>query len=704
MAIINNPPNFYGKKPPFRKLRGYAFDPSLSLKMDTAAINDIVYKVTWENLTPGPVGEYIEVVDFDPTVGKFYKAVNLDDDYILAQDGMDPSESDPQFHQQFVYAVAMTTIKNFERALGRKILWESRRGDDVDVKDEYIQRLRIYPHAMREPNAYYSPVKKALLFGYFASTPADETLHMPNSVVFTCLSHDIIAHEITHAILDGVHNYYNEPTNPDVLAFHEAFADIVALFQHFTFPEVLKHQISKTRGDLGAQNLLGQLAQEFGSAVGDYGSLRDAIGEIDPETHQWKPHDPDPEDYRTEMEPHARGSILVAAVFEAFLNIYKSRVADLLRIASNGTGILNQGDIQRDLVDRLANEAAKAAGHVLNMCIRALDYCPPIDLTFGDYLRAIITADADVVADDNRDYRLAFIDAFRRRGIYPDGVKTLSVESLRFPLRNIGYMQVDDNGNANGKEDKKNGKEVAAADPTQELLGIVNGFLRDYGDEIKYVNDRRKIYYKTREYITGLYEKGQPRIPGLHTRLNSKIAQSTEFAKLTGLAFVENFKELGMRKSSRYNGASFQILKLRHVSRVGPNGTQVNNVVFSITQRAGVVFRDGKIEGYYTPNKSALSRETEDGKAIPEGGFEFRGACTLIFDLDSQLLKYVISKPILDIDSLEKGRTPALNLKRIKAQYNYQYGESDCGVNEYFQYFGNGFHHMTEPFAFLHQH
>ncbi|HEY1165989.1 MAG TPA: hypothetical protein VGE90_12500, partial [Chitinophaga sp.] len=147
MAIINNPPNFYGKKPPFRKLRGYAFDPSLSLKMDTAAINDIVYKVTWENLTPGPVGEYIEVVDFDPTVGKFYKAVNLDDDYILAQDGMDPSESDPQFHQQFVYAVAMTTIKNFERALGRKILWESRRGDDVDVKDEYIQRLRIYPHA-----------------------------------------------------------------------------------------------------------------------------------------------------------------------------------------------------------------------------------------------------------------------------------------------------------------------------------------------------------------------------------------------------------------------------------------------------------------------------------------------------------------------------------------------------------------------------
>ncbi|MBN8855141.1 MAG: hypothetical protein BGO55_24960 [Sphingobacteriales bacterium 50-39] len=45
---------FTHKKPPFRKLRGYAFDPSLSLKIDTVDINDIVYKVPWEKLDPGP--------------------------------------------------------------------------------------------------------------------------------------------------------------------------------------------------------------------------------------------------------------------------------------------------------------------------------------------------------------------------------------------------------------------------------------------------------------------------------------------------------------------------------------------------------------------------------------------------------------------------------------------------------------------------
>ena len=188
------------RKPVFRKLRGYAFDPSLSLKMDTAAINHLVYQVAWEDLRPGvaesgsgnpppgpgPVGEYLEVIDYDPTVKQFYAPVDLNDPYILAQDGLEPSESNPQFHQQMVYAVAMTTIKNFERALGRKILWAPRRLDPKQGEyEKYVQRLRIYPHALREANAYYSPVKKALLFGYFASTPAEGVVEMPDSLVFT---------------------------------------------------------------------------------------------------------------------------------------------------------------------------------------------------------------------------------------------------------------------------------------------------------------------------------------------------------------------------------------------------------------------------------------------------------------------------------------------------------------------------------------
>src|SRR5439155_1128967 len=204
-----------------------------------------------------------------------------DHPHVLAQDGLAPSEGDPQFHQQMVYGVAMNTIHHFELALGRPIFWAPLRpwlrdrpldkylftrespptllqGDGKE--DRYVQRLRIYPHALREANAYYSPQKRALLLGYFPAIGDDTGDHYPGGLVFTCLSHDIIAHETTHALLDGLHRYFAEPSNLDVGAFHEAFADIVALFQHFTQPEALRHQIAQTRGDLAAENLLGQLA------------------------------------------------------------------------------------------------------------------------------------------------------------------------------------------------------------------------------------------------------------------------------------------------------------------------------------------------------------------------------------------------------------------------------------------------------------
>jgi hypothetical protein len=694
------------KKPPFRKLRGYAFDPSLSLKMDTATINDILYKIPWEELSEGPKGEYIEVIDYDPTVKKFYRPVNLDNPFLLAQDGHDPSESNPEFHQQMVYAVSMLTIKHFEKALGRKVLWAPRRVADFKKYEEPVMQLRIYPHALRDANAYYSPMKKALLFGYFSSTPADETLHMPDSLVFTCLSHDIIAHETTHAILDGMHNYYNEPTNPDMLAFHEAFADIVALFQHFTFPEVLRHQIAKTKGDLGSQNLLGQLAQEFGSAIGNYGSLRDALGEIDETTNQWKPKNPNPDDYRNVKEPHERGSILVAAVFEAFVSIYKSRVTDLIRIATKGSGILPQGELDPDLVNRLAGEAAKSASHVLEMCIRALDYCPPIDLTFGDYLRAIITADVDIVVDDNRDYRLAFIDAFRKRGIYAEDIKTLSVDSLQYPLLNLGFM-IDKDGKLDQKSYLQN-KEMT--NDTKKLLGIINNFLREYASAVQYEQNRSIIYEITKKYIAGYYDDPDNIILGLHRRLGLKFRGSLDFSRITGLAFINNYFQIGVPESSakNYDGPSFQIQNLRLISRVGPSGNQVNEVIFSLIQRSGVVFKEGEFEKHYQPNLSNGKPVGNDQKNIeqplPKDGFEFRGACTLIFDLDSLQLKYAISKPLIDVQHFDEGGVIRINMKRLKNQYAFQYEESDTDVNEFAQYFGNGVHTHTEPFAFLHQH
>src|SRR6185503_12419804 len=127
-----------------------------------------------------------------------YEPVDLDDPRLLAQNGLPPSEGTPQFHQQMVYAVASLTIRNFERALGRRVIWSpGPPPPGASEKDDshFVPQLRIYPHALREANAYYSPTKKALLFGYFPASTDDPGEHLPGGMIFTCLSHDIIAHE-----------------------------------------------------------------------------------------------------------------------------------------------------------------------------------------------------------------------------------------------------------------------------------------------------------------------------------------------------------------------------------------------------------------------------------------------------------------------------------------------------------------------------
>jgi subtilisin family serine protease len=436
--------------PATRKLRVFAYDPTLQTDPSMFGVNEATVSVQWEpNLGEGPTGEYLEVVDIDPASGFCYAPLDLNHPHLLATNGYAPSEANPQFHQQMVYAVAMRTITRFERALGRKALWAPRmiRNTDGDVVQRtYVQRLRIYPHAMREQNAFYSSPRMGLLFGYFAAGDHDDDTSLPGSQIFCAVSHDIIAHETTHALLDGLHPRYQEATNPDVLAFHEGFADIVALFQHFTIPEALLQQIKRTRGDVSQESLLGQLAVQFGKAAGMHGALRSAIGQKN-EKGEWQisiPKRTDYEDKRSAGEPHALGSILVSAVFAAFATIYRARSADLVRLATNGTGVLPAGDISHDLAMRLAQEAARVADQVLNICIRALDYCPPVDITFGEYLRAIVTADRDLVLEDDRGYRVAFIAAFRDRGIFPKDVAHLAEDSLAWVKPPLDPQSIDD--------------------------------------------------------------------------------------------------------------------------------------------------------------------------------------------------------------------------------------------------------------------
>ncbi len=425
------------KEPVSRPLKVYAFDPT----QGRALGNYMTVNVSYERLKPGPMGKYLEVHDYDASNKCYYRPVDLDDPAVLIRGGLDPAESDPQFHQQMVYAVASETIRRFELALGRSVRWSFAQRGWGDLTQR--QWLRIFPHAMQEANAYYSRQLRALLFGYFSASTSDSGANLPGQAVFTCLSHDIIAHETTHALVDSQRDCFMEPTSADAPAFHEAFADLVALFQHFSLKDALLEMIQRTGGliyrtnvaperkpgrggatiqvELSTTNPLVELAKQFGDAMGMRKALRSALGTP-----------PNPRDLEKLSEPHSRGSILVAAVFDAFFSVYVRRTQDLMRIARLGGMDVRARNLNPDLANRLADAAVKTAEEFLNICIRALDYCPPVDIRFGDFLRAIITADSELVPDDSRGYRPALIDAFRSRGIVPGGVSSYSEESLRW--------------------------------------------------------------------------------------------------------------------------------------------------------------------------------------------------------------------------------------------------------------------------------
>lgn len=52
--------------------------------------------------------------------------------------------------------------------------------------------------------------------------------------------------------------------------------------------------------------------------------------------------------------------------------------------------MLPQGLLHPDLVTPLTTECVRTAQSVLTMCIRAFDYLPPADVTFGAFLRALV--------------------------------------------------------------------------------------------------------------------------------------------------------------------------------------------------------------------------------------------------------------------------------------------------------------------------
>lgn len=419
--------------PTTRPLRVYTLDPSAVAQHGCVAI----VAVPFEPIADGFRGAVFEIDPHDAGCDVTYEGLVLDERSLLLSSGRKPSPSDPLFHQQMVYAVSMTTYARFRAALGRDLAW----GFEHDGGDASASRLRLRPWAFDDAaNAFYDKASGEISFGYLRAPDTGAGAAPPRGPTFACLSHDIVVHEVTHALLDGLRSHFACPTGCDVLAFHEGFADLVALLQRFSYAEVVEDAIGEARGRLDTARPLTEIAAEFGWLLGGRRGhgLRTAI---DPTGKLV---------YQPDTEPHQLGSVLVSAVFDAFVAVYDRKIRRFLRLATGGTAHLPPGDLGADLRQVLAQEASKLAQQFLTICIRALDYCPPVDIELGEFLRAVITADHELVADDPWSYRQALIEAFRVRRIYPRGVAFMSEDALLWdppglaiaPVRRLSFAEL----------------------------------------------------------------------------------------------------------------------------------------------------------------------------------------------------------------------------------------------------------------------
>jgi hypothetical protein len=323
-------------------------------------------------------------------------------------------------------------------------------GFDPQAGEEGPARLKLRPHGRRgHAGASYDRSVGEVHFGFVKTEAQVAGRAAPDGHTFSCVSHDIVTHEVTHALLDGLRAHFLEPTSPDVLGFHEGFADLIAILHHFTYKEVLRSAMRRHQGKVLKSAVLTSIAMEFGRAIGTGDAVRSlqataakantlmklAVGQLPEGAGGEKPESDDEipvVTYCEEMAAHEMGEVFVSAVLHAFATVYARKAERYLRLATGGTGVLPPGDISPDLQEVLVEEASQLANQFLNVCIRAIDYCPPVDLQLGEFLRAVVTADLDLVPDDPWGYREAWIDAFAQHGIYPRGVQSMSADALRW--------------------------------------------------------------------------------------------------------------------------------------------------------------------------------------------------------------------------------------------------------------------------------
>lgn len=326
----------------------------------------------WEpGLMDGPTSARVAVVDYNAETRITAKPVKWDPIVKKFINADDPSKY--QFHQVNAWAIVQNALTFFEdpHVMGRPIPWGFKGN-----------RLIVVPHAGLMKNAFYDRQSKSLQFYYFNDN---------GKPVYTCLSHDIVAHETGHAILDGIRPFYYEISSPQTAAFHEFLADLTAILSAFRNNNVRQAIAKITNGNLREDRVIGDLAEEFA-----HDEVKNTYGEAQRYYLRTAHNNLTIDDIKDEWESHYCSQVLTGTMFEILTNITK---------------------LHKDK-GRSPKEALwKATDHLNRLAFRALDYCPPVDIQFIDYAQALLRANELAYPKDILGYQDIIKGIFKKRGL-----------------------------------------------------------------------------------------------------------------------------------------------------------------------------------------------------------------------------------------------------------------------------------------------
>lgn len=364
------------------------------------------------NAGTGPTGPHATVVDYNADLdARFAPAKYLDSRVFKGIARLSNARilDDFNFHQVNVWAIVERTLSMIEDkyVLARAVPWASEHG-----------RLILLPHAGYQENAFYDRNTGALHFFYFQGPDG--------SPVYTCLSHDVIAHELGHAVLDGLKPGYNEVCSPETAGFHEYFGDAVAMMTSLGNREIARVVTKGGPDRLSPKNIVSAIASEFGAAI------RGVPGE-DYLRGAW--NNRKMSDLRGTYEEHDWSEVLTGVYYDLLEHLYPK----IRKSLENDEGLpRNVGKREYYAMRALSRAATLTAG----VLFRALDYCPPVDLRYQEYARAVLRADAVAYPFDDFGVRKTLNHIFRERGLSPPREDDRIAGPIQLELRDIDISAV----------------------------------------------------------------------------------------------------------------------------------------------------------------------------------------------------------------------------------------------------------------------